>query len=131
MAIDVGKLTAAGYYLNAYGSWQRGFIPGDNSGATEPAMGVEAYEGGTISGDLNTINNGLGMSLVFRPDSISQTVNALDMARNVAKIHQYELTIAVDEIHQKQLTLDESLSGFQNKRIDAEIALNNSKNSPA
>ncbi|MGQ8707555.1 S-type pyocin domain-containing protein [Serratia sp. TSA_198.1] len=131
MAIDVGKLTAAGYYLNAYGSWQRGFIPGDNSGATEPAMGVEAYEGGTISGNLNTINNGLGMSLVFRPDSVSQTVNALDMARNVAKIHQYELTIAVDEIHQKQLTLDESLSGFQNKRIDAEIALNNSKNSPA
>ncbi|MGN7973368.1 S-type pyocin domain-containing protein [Serratia sp. 22264] len=131
MAIDVGKLTAAGYYLNEYGSWQRGFIPGDNSGATEPAMGVEAYEGGTISGNLNTINNGLGMSLVFRPDSVSQTVNALDMARNVAKIHQYELTIAVDEAHQKQLTLDESLSGFQNKRIDAEIALNNSKNSPA
>ncbi|MDF1897221.1 hypothetical protein [Rahnella contaminans] len=69
--------------------------------------------------DSKNLGGGLGMSLVFRPGSVSQTVDALAMARNVAQIHQQELTIAVDEAHQKQGVLDAALSNAQNKRLAA------------
>ncbi|WP_208646092.1 S-type pyocin domain-containing protein, partial [Rahnella bruchi] len=131
MALDADKMTAAGYYHHPDGNgvdWQRDL---DMSGSVEDTLGVEGYVSGDFSRKLNALNGGLGMSLVFRPGSVSQTVDALAMARSVAQIHQQELSIAVDDAHKKQVALDEQLTHAQNQRLNAEISLRGKNNAPA
>ncbi|MER3383917.1 colicin-like pore-forming protein [Pectobacterium aroidearum] len=131
MALDPEKMKAAGYYHHPDGNgvnWQRDL---SFPGATEDTLGVAGYVGGNIGGKLNSLNDGLGMSIVFRPNSVSQRFDALAMAMNIARVHHYELTLAVDEAHQKQEVLDRALSDAQNRRLDAEIALENKKDAPA
>ncbi|MBU9844422.1 hypothetical protein [Rahnella ecdela] len=130
MALDADKMTAAGYYHHPDGNgvdWQRDL---DMSGSVEDTLGVEGYVSGDFSRKLNALNGGLGMSLVFRPGSVSQTVDALAMARSVAQIHQQELSIAVDDAHKKQVALDEQLTHAQNQRLNAEISLRGKNNAP-
>lgn len=110
--------------------------PIDRPGAT--SLGYSADGSETVlmethisSLDSKNLGGGLGMSLVFRPGSVSQTVDALAMARNVAQIHQQELTIAVDDAHQKQGVLDEALSNAQSQRLASGEVLKNTDNAPA
>ncbi|MEG3132381.1 colicin-like pore-forming protein [Rouxiella sp. T17] len=64
-------------------------------------------------GDGSLPTDGYGMSLVTAPNSVSQTIDPLAFAKNVASIHKQELGIAIEDTDQKQKELDQALTNAQ------------------